>query len=123
MAEGQYFTIVIWEVRSGFQGRELEELTRSGIIPQYSQVPGLLSVKLFRIEEGDDVSKYMAVTIYESRDAYNNWWARSEQKLLEWQQRYKGVLERWVDIATPIRKHNMTLLVDAEFPPGTKKMV
>ena len=121
MAEGQFFTIVIWEIRAGYQGAELEELTRTGIIPHYSQIPGIVSIKLFKIVESEDVNKYMALTIYESREAYNNWWNKSDIELLEWQKKNKVVLDRWVDVATPIRKHNMILMVDAEFPPGPPK--
>ncbi len=122
MAEGQFYTLNIWEIRGGQRGNELEELTKNGIIPQYGQVPGVISVKLFKIEENDDSNKYVALTIYESREAYQKWWANSEQKLLAWQQKYKTILERWVDVASPIRKHGMTLLVDAVFPPGTPKI-
>lgn len=120
--EGQYWTIVVWEVRAGARGQDLEELTKSGFIQQYSQVPGLLSLKLFKIMESDDVNKYMAVTVYESRDAYNNWWTKGGQAFLAWQQQNKAVLERWLDVSTPTRRHNMSLLVDAVFPPGTSKI-
>ncbi|MEI7555949.1 antibiotic biosynthesis monooxygenase [Candidatus Chlorohelix sp.] len=122
MAEGHFYTIVIWEVRAGARASDLEELTRNGILPQYKEVPGVLSVKLFRIQEGEDVNKFMAMTIYESREAYNNWWAKGGQALLAWQQQNKAVVEKWVDTATPARRHNMTLLIDAEFPPGTPKI-
>jgi hypothetical protein len=122
MAEGHYYTIVIWEVRAVARGQDLEDLTRNGIIPQYGKVPGLLSVKLFKIVEGDDSNKYVALTIYESREAYNNWWARGGQVFLNWQQQNKAVLERWVDVGSPVRKHNMGLLIDADFPPGTPKI-
>jgi len=105
----------IWEIRPGFQGRELEDLTERGIVPQYDKVPGVLAVKLFRIDEGDDTGKYMAMTVYESREAYNRWWTQDARTIQAWQDPYKTVTDRWFERAMSSHTYRATLVVDQEF--------
>ena len=115
MARGEFYTMNIWEIRPGFQGRELEDLTERGIVPQYGKVPGVLAVKLFRIDEGDDTGKYMAMTVYESREAYNRWWTQEARTIQAWQDPYKTVTDRWFERAMSSRTYRATLVVDQEF--------
>ena len=112
MAVGEFVTFIVWELRPGHQGRELEELTRLGIIPNYTRVEGVKEIKLFRIEEGDDAGKYMAVTVYESREAFNKWFTSTGREMQEWQNATRPTIERWVDIAGQIRQHRASVLVD-----------
>lgn len=117
MAKGEFWTINIWEVRPGYQGRELEDLTERGIVPQYGKVPGVKSVKLFRIDEGEDAGKYMAVTVYESREAYNRWWTQDPRIIQDWQIPYNDVTNQWFNRTLKVRDHRATLVVDNEFKP------
>ena len=119
MATGEYWTMNIWQMRAGQRGDVLEELTRRGIIPQYGKVPGVLSVKLMRIVEGDgvgsDIEQYIALTIYESREAYNKWWTSESRERIEMSQRLQGTMDQWFKAATQIRVHRAVVTVDEEF--------
>jgi len=115
MAVGEFVIFIVWELRPGHQGRELEELTRLGIIPNYARVEGVKEIKLFRIEEGDDTGKYMAVTVYESREAFNKWFTSTGREMQEWQNATRPTIERWVDIAGQMRQHRASILVDHKY--------
>ena len=115
MATGEFYTMTIWEVRPGFQGRELEYLTEQGIVPQYGKVPGVKAVQLFRIDEGEDINKYIAVVIYESREAYNRWWTQDSNAIQSWQAPYTAVSDRWLSQTFKRRDHRATLVVEQEF--------
>ncbi|MEI6043429.1 MAG: hypothetical protein WCS37_03450 [Chloroflexota bacterium] len=119
MATGEYWTMNFWQMRSGQRGSVLEELTRNGIIPQYGKVPGVLSVKLLRIVEGDgvgtDIDQYIALTLYESREAYNRWWTSESRQRIEMGQRLQGTMDTWLKVATQVRVHRSIVTVDEEF--------
>ncbi len=115
MAVGEFYTYIIWELRPGYQGRELEELVRLGIVPNYATVDGVREIKLFRIDEGEDAGKYMAVTVYESREAFNKWFTSTGREIQAWQNSLRPTLERWVEVAAQVRQHRGTLLVDHKY--------
>jgi heme-degrading monooxygenase HmoA len=123
MALGEFHTINTWQMRAGSQGHRLEDLTKMGIIPQYGQVPGVKAVKLFKVVEGDDSGQYMAITIWESRQAYLNWWNNSASpKFVEWQDKYKDVLDNWLDMSYRTHSNSAELILEQDFPPGTPKI-
>lgn len=123
MAVGEFYTFKTWRPRQGSQGHPLEDLTKNGIVPQYGQVPGVRSVKLFKVTEGDDNGQYIAVTVWESRKAYLNFWKQSDSpKFVEWQDKYKDVLDNWLDMAYRTGDNGADLIIDQVFPPGTKKI-
>ncbi|HEX2910118.1 MAG TPA: antibiotic biosynthesis monooxygenase [Chloroflexia bacterium] len=115
MAVGEFYTYSIWELRPGHQGRELEELTRLGIVPQYGRVEGVKSVKLFRIDEGEDAGKYISVTVYESREAFNKWFTSTGREIQAWEAAIRPTTERWIDVAGQTRVHRASLLLDHEY--------
>ncbi len=121
MAIGEFYTYTVWELRPGHQGRELEELTRLGVIPQYNLVQGVVEIKLFRIEEGDDAGKYLAVTVYENRDAFNRWFTSNGRDFAAWNNNMRPTLERWVDAAGQTRVHRATLLLDHQYQKPTQE--
>lgn len=115
MAVGEFWTFNFWELRSGFQGRELEELTRLGIIPEYGRVKGVRAVKLFRVEEGDNVGRFLAVTIYESREAFNAWFTSNSLDYQIWEQSLRPTLEKWSAAANLTAVHRLVELLDFRF--------
>jgi len=119
MSVGEYWTMNIWQLRAGQRGNVLEELTKKGIIPQYGKVPGVLSVKLMRIMEGEgagaDSEQYIALTIYESREAYNKWWISASRERIEMGQGLQGTLDNWLRAAAQIRVHRAQVVVDEEY--------
>ena len=112
MAAGEFYTYNIWELRAGHQGRELEELTQMGIIPQYGRVEGVRGVKLYRIDEGDNVGRYLAVTIYESREAYNRWFTSNSREFNIWAANVGVVNDRWTLVADRTSSFRATLMLD-----------
>lgn len=116
MSVGEFYTFTVWELKTGHKGQELEDLTRVGIIPQYGRIEGVRRIMLFRIDEGQDVGKYVAVTVYESRDAYNKWFTSNGREIQEWQNALRPVLERWVESANQSSVQRSTLMIDHEFP-------
>ena len=116
MAKGEYYTFNLWELRAGYQGRELEELTRLGIIPQYGLVEGVREIKLFRIDEGNDAGKYLAVTVYESREAYNRWFTSTNTREFQtWQFNLRPTLARWVEVGGQVSSYRATLQLDHSY--------
>ncbi len=119
MSTGEFWTLNVWQMRSGQRGSVLEELTRNGIIPQYGKVPGVLSVKLMRIQEGDgagsDTEQYIALTVYESREAYNRWWTSESRERVDMGQQLQGTMDRWFQVASQVRIHRAEVLVDKEY--------
>ena len=117
MAVGEFYTYNVWELRTGYNGRELEEITRVGIIPQYGRIEGVKEVKLFRIDEGDDAGKYIAVTVYESREVYNRWFTTNSREFQVWQANLSAVLERWMVVSDRSAAYRATLVVDHAYGP------
>jgi heme-degrading monooxygenase HmoA len=119
MATGEFWTMIIWQMRAGQRGNVLEELTKNGIVPQYGKVPGVLSVKLLRIVEGDgvgiDTDQYIALTVYESREAYNRWWTTESRERIEMGQKLQGTMDNWLKAASQIRLHRSIVTVDEDF--------
>ncbi len=119
MPSGEFWTMNVWQMRAGQRGNILEELTKYGIIPQYGKIPGVLSVKLMRIAEGDgagvDIEQYIAITVYESREAYNRWYTSESRERLEIDQRLHGTMDNWLKAATQVRVHRTVVMVDEEF--------
>ncbi len=126
MATGEFYTYNVWELRPGHQGRELEDLSRIGIIPAYAKIKGVREIKLFRIEEGDGAGRYLAVTVYESREAYNKWFTSNSFEFQQWQSALRAPLERWVEVAGQTGSYRATLVLDHQYesnepppPPST----
>ncbi len=117
MAAGEFYTYNLWELRQGYQGRELEDLSRMGIIPQYARIEGVKEVKLFRIDEGDDAGKMLAVTVYESRDAYNRWFTSNSREFQMWQANLSSIMERWQVVADRTSTYRATLVLDHSYAP------
>jgi heme-degrading monooxygenase HmoA len=112
---GEFWTFNFWELRTGHQGRELEELTRLGIIPEYGKVNGVRAIKLFRVEEGDGVGRFLAVTIYESRDAFNAWFTSNSVDYAIWERSLRPTLEKWSAIANLTSVHRLVELLDFRY--------
>jgi heme-degrading monooxygenase HmoA len=132
MATGEFWTMNTWQMRAGQRGSALEEMTRNGIIPQYGKVPGVKAVKLMRILEGEgagsDIEQYIAITIYESREAYNKWWTSESRELVDMSQRLQGTMDNWLKTASQVRVQRGVLTVDEEYgkdepppPPPTNR--
>lgn len=119
MAIGEFWTMNIWQMRAGQRNNVLEELTKNGIIPQYGKVPGVLAVKLLRIAEGDgagtDIEQFIALTIYESREAYNRWWTSETRERVEFSQKIQPVMDNWLKAASQVRIHRAVVTADEEF--------
>src|SRR5436190_1030300 len=118
MAIGEFWTMNIWQMRAGQRNNVLEELTKNGIIPQYGKVPGVLAVKLLRIAEGDgagtDIEQFIALTIYESREAYNRWWTSETRERVEFSQKIQPVMDNWLKAASQVRIHRAVVTADEE---------
>ena len=112
---GEFWTFNWWDLRTGSQGRELEELTRLGIIPEYGRVKGVRAIKLFRVEEGDNVNRFLAVTIYESRDAFNAWFTSNSRDYNLWELSLRPTLEKWSATANLAGVQRLVELLDYRF--------
>lgn len=112
---GEFWTFNFWELRTGHQGRELEELTRLGIIPEYGKVKGVKAIKLFRVEEGDGVGRFLAVTIYENRDAFNAWFTSNSVDFAIWERSLRPTLEKWSSIANLTSVSRLVELLDFRY--------
>ncbi|MBN9388712.1 MAG: hypothetical protein J0I20_11715 [Chloroflexi bacterium] len=112
---GEFWTFNFWELRTGHQGRELEELTRLGIIPEYGKVKGVKAIKLFRVEEGDGVGRFLAVTIYENREAFNAWFTSNSVDFAIWERSLRPTLEKWSSIANLTSVSRLVELLDFRY--------
>lgn len=88
----EYVTVRRWSLKEGVPERELMELVRDGIIPAYKEQRGCMELELLRVVEPPS---YLAISRWESRDAYNHWAGDEGQP---WRERHRATLERWIEI-------------------------
>lgn len=89
-----YVTIRRWSLKPGSDEETLLSFVREGIAPAWREIPGCLSLNFLSVR---GASSYLAVTYWQSKEAAENWAGAGGH---DWREKYRGVLERWLELTT-----------------------
>lgn len=87
-----YVTIRRWALKHDHDEQELLSFVNDQLAPAWRKIPGCLSLNLLRVR-GEP--SYLAVTYWETKDAYDAWGASAGQS---WRDEHRAVLESWLTL-------------------------
>jgi quinol monooxygenase YgiN len=90
----EYITLRRWMLKEGAEEAPLLALIRDEIVPAYKRQPGCRLLELVRLTPE---RTYLAVTVWESRAAFDAWAGEGGQT---WRDAYRLSLERWLELMT-----------------------
>jgi len=87
-----YVTVRRWALRPGRSQEELLQFVATDLVPTWKRIPGCLSLNLLAVRDSD---AYLAVTYWESREAFDTWSGSGGQ---QWRDAHREVLSRWLEL-------------------------
>jgi heme-degrading monooxygenase HmoA len=110
---GDYRSVRIWQLKSGFIATDLEALANSGYIEMQRWIAGVKRVSLQRV--GDHETEwYVLHTTFNSEQAYKHW-RQVEEEAADYWERYAAISMQWEGMCYLVGEYAGEIVMDVGF--------